>query len=45
MDRPAFLVSRDRLRPRLQQLSKLLDNPTPANIAAVRDELDRLAQG
>ena len=45
MDRPAFSATRDRLASRLAELKRLLDNPTPNNIALVRGELDRLAQG
>jgi hypothetical protein len=45
MDRPGFSVNRDRLAPRLAQLARLLDNPTPANVSLVQGELERLGRG
>lgn len=45
MDRPAFSVQRDRLAPRLAELARLLDKPTPSNVTLVQSELVRLAKG
>jgi hypothetical protein len=36
---------RDRLSPRLAEMARKLSDPTPANIAIVRAELDRLSKG
>lgn len=45
MDRAPYSLARDRLAPRLAELARKLVNPTPASIASVRAELDRLAKG
>lgn len=42
-DRPKFLVTRDRLGPRLAELARLLEDP--ANVKRVQAELWRLSQG
>ena len=42
---PNRFASRDRFGPRLAELAVMLDNPTPATIAFVRKELERLVRG
>jgi hypothetical protein len=42
----AFSANRDRLNPRLAELSrKLRADPSPRNIMLVADELERLSRG
>ena len=38
-------ASRDRLGARLAELARKLEQPTPANVETVRQELSRLATG
>lgn len=45
MDMPAYSQERTRLAPRLAELDRKLEKPTPQNIAMVRAELQRLARG
>ena len=45
MDALAFSLKRDRLAQRHAELSRLLKDPTRANITMVLNELRRLAQG
>ena len=45
MERPEYSKRRDRLSPRLAELARILEKPTPENIERVRLELERLAQG
>lgn len=45
MDQSGFSARRDRLSSRLAELALKLVNPSPADIARVRAELDRLAKG
>lgn len=42
-DRPKFLVTRDRLGPRLAELARMLEDPK--NVERVKQELERLARG
>jgi hypothetical protein len=45
MQQAPFSVRRDRLSPRLMELARLLGSPTPANIALVKGELERIGRG
>lgn len=46
MDRPSFSVQRDRLKPRIAELARLLlSDPSPQTVRLVGTELDRMARG
>lgn len=44
MERSPFNARRDAIAPRLAELARMLEKPTPTNLEKVRQELERLAR-